>query len=238
MKFLALTLKNVKSTPLTGNSDQEIQSTVWNTKSFVDRVEIPDVVDAAGNLLSPSMVTGLICRVPKKARVGALDTHGTRTLGQKPWLTDRGVGANNVTQGWKNLAHPFASCRKQAFISSPQRHICKYSRHWQAGYKPLSWTNYWHGLIFQASDFFPLSWWLTRGWDSSPSFLSIWLKERILKTILSTWPMYWKRKQMPWNCNLYSGAPNAHKRKAANKLPISLETTANIFTNSVLLTNN
>ena len=87
MKFLALTLKNVKSTPLTGNSDQEIQSTVWNTKSFVDRVEIPDVVDAAGNLLSPSMVTGLICRVPKKARVGALDIHtlsGAKTLAHRP----------------------------------------------------------------------------------------------------------------------------------------------------------
>ena len=45
------------------------------------------------------MVTGLICRVPKKALEGALDTHGARSLGQKPWLTDRGVGANNVTQG-------------------------------------------------------------------------------------------------------------------------------------------
>ena len=25
--------------------------------------------------------------------------HTAHSLGQKPWLTDRGVGANNVTQG-------------------------------------------------------------------------------------------------------------------------------------------
>ena len=213
---------------------------MWNTKSFVDRVEIPVVVvDAAGNLLSPSMVTGLICRVPKKARVGALDIRSERSLsGKNPGSPTEGWGQIMSHRGEKTWRTPLPAVENQAFISSPQRHICKYSRHWQAGYKPLSWTNYWHGLIFQASDFFPLSWWLTRGWDSSPSFLSIWLKERILKTILSTWPMYWKRKQMPWNCNLYSGAPNALKRKAANKQPTSLEITANIFMNSVLLTNN
>ena len=149
MKFLALTLKNVKSTPLTGNSDQEIQSTVWNTKSFVDRVEIPDVVDAAGNLLSPSMVTGLICRVPKKHGWQPLIYTAHALSGKNPGSPTEGWGQIMSHRGEKTWRTPLPAVENQAFISSPQRHMCKYSRHWQAGYKPLSWTNYWHGLIFK-----------------------------------------------------------------------------------------
>ena len=89
--------------------------------------------------------------------------------GKNPGSPTEGWGQIMSHRGEKTWRTPLPAVKNQAFISSPQRHMCKYSRHWQAGYKPLSWTNYWHGLIFKQV-IFSLS---VGGWPGAGTLLPL-----------------------------------------------------------------